>query len=170
MTCASLQTYAETVQDALDATQALIDDRLNPPAVWVRRSFSAGQAISAGVTLVLSYAEVMYDTDTMFNLVAPTLITIFSPGTYLVNLESNIGAVPATLTSYRIAILVNGAEVAYYKSDAGTGTNSASQPIFVSAMPISLVPGDNITTTALFTGTGAGTNSHYLSVMRISTT
>ena len=163
---AVLQTYAETTQDAIDATQALVDLALSPPTVFVQTSPS--QSTAAGVTSVMTYGAVVYDTAAMFNIGSPTLITIQSAGTYLVNCWNFRNNSPTTLTSARAAILLNGSERAFHKGDDGTSTNNAPSPFMVSAVLPSLVVGDQITTTSLFTGSGNMLVTHYVSVTKIS--
>lgn len=163
---AVFQTYAETTQDALDATQALIDSATQPPTVLVQTS--PAQSIAAGVTATMGYQALTYDTAGMWNAGTPTLITIQSNGTYLVNLWSSRAGVPTTETSARAAILLNGTEQAFHKSDDGTASFSASSNFMVSAVLPSLVVGDQITSTFLFTGTGNILMRHLISVTKIS--
>lgn len=170
MTCAALQTYADTLQAAITNTQALVTSALNPPRVYVLRPVGSPQIVAVGVTTPFTYTSVYYDTATMFNIGAPTILTITSAGTYLVNMTGTVISFPTTLTSLRLAILVNGVEVAFGKSDAGTSTASANTPFNVSAMPISMVPGDQISTSILFTGSGNMSASAQLAATRISTT
>lgn len=167
--CTAMQTNAESIQDALDATQALADDALAPASVWVTRDTPL-QSIAAGVTTTISYLAFMYDTDTMFNLATPTIITINTPGTYLAQLFWRLGSSPTTFTSGRGAILVNGVEFAYMKVDAGTSGANSGPPFYVSALLTGLTAGTQITTTTLFTGTGNMGQFADFSVMRVSTT
>lgn len=163
--------YAESTQTALTATQALVDDALQPPMVWARTD-SAGQVVAAGATTVMTYAQatLMYDTAAMYNAGTPTLITIPEAGTYLANCWVTLSGSATTETSHRAAILVNGVEFAFHKQDVGTfaGGTSAPLPFFVSAMLPSLAAGAQITTTHLFTGTGNATLQHSLAVTKIS--
>jgi len=167
--CDDLAAYAQSTQDAISNTQALITSVLRPPAVWVRRPFGGGQVIAPGVTTVMSYTEEMYDTAGMFSLGSPTLLVVRQAGTYLVNCQTQRTSSPATLTSSRAAILLNGVEQAYQKADGGTSAFNTNDPQYVSAMLASLVVGDQITTTCLFTGTGNMGMAHIVSATRIST-
>lgn len=164
---AVFQTYAETTQDAIDATQALVTLAFEPPTVLVGTA-SPFQVVAAGATTTIAYQNVTYDTAGMYNAGTPTLITVQSNGTYLANLWYSRISPATTETSTRAAILVNGAEVAYAKSDDGTGTFSAATNFMVSAVIPSLIIGDQITTTFLFTGTGNMTVRHNVSVTKIS--
>lgn len=167
--CDALSDYANSAQVAITGTQRLVAQALRPPAVWVRRPFGSGQVIAAGVSTVMSYTEEMYDTADMFTLAAPTLITISQPGTYLVNCQTQRTSSPATLTSSRASILLNGVEQAYQKSDGGTSAFNANDPQYVSTILTSLVVGDQVTTACLFTGTGNMGMAHIVSCTRIST-
>lgn len=161
------QDYAESVQDALTEVSNLADQLLNPPAVLVRQ-IGGGQSIAAGVTTVATYTVITYDTAAMFNLATPTTVTITQPGTYVANYRLRLFAFPTTLNSFRGAILVNGVEVAYNKSDESTGAFNVDTPMWISAMLPSLVAGDTITTNALFVGTGNMQIEPYLAVTRFS--
>jgi hypothetical protein len=164
---AAFQTYADTTQDALDATQSLIDSAFSPPTVLVATS-PPGQVIAAGVTATMAYQDVTYNAFAMYNAGSPTLITIQSAGTYLVNLWSSRTVQPTTHTSSRAAILLGGVEQAYHKSDDGTASFSAAPQFMVSAVLPGLSVGNQITTTFLFTGTGNITVRHSVSVTKIS--
>lgn len=161
------QDYAESTQDALDATQALIDEAFGPPTVLVATD-TPGQVIAAGVTATVAYQNLTYDTAAMWNAGTPTLITVQSPGTYLVNLWSTRTVQPTTQTSARAAILVGGVERVAHKSDDGTASFSASPAFMVSSIFTGLLVGDQITSTFLFTGTGNITIRHSISVTKIS--
>lgn len=158
---------AETTQDAIDATQALIDLAFHPPTVLVGTA-SPFQVVAAGATAVMAYQNVTYNVGGMYNAGSPTLITVQSPGTYLAHVWSSRIVPPTTATSARVAILVNGAEQAYAKSDDGTGSFSSSANFMVSTILPSLAIGDQITTTFLFTGTGNANIRHNVSVTKIS--
>lgn len=162
---------AESLQDALTATQELVDAALEPPMVWPRTA-SAGFNVVAGATSVVTYdsAALMYDTAAMFNPGSPTLITIPESGTYLANCMVTANGSATTETSHRAAILINGVEYAYHKQDAGTfaGGFSAPLPFFVSALLPGVAAGAQITTTHLFTGSGNMNIRHTLAVTKIS--
>jgi len=140
----------------------------SPPAVWVRQFLS--QTIAAGVATALSYDLEGYDTAGMFTLAAPTVLTVTQPGTYLVNLIADWGSFAGTFTSARAAILRGGTEWAFLKSDAGTVAGTANDPLFVTALLTGMAAGEQISTTALFTGTVTATVFATLTATRISTT
>lgn len=168
--CDPLTEYATSTQAAITATQRLVNAALRPPAVWVRRVFGAGQTVAPGVATVMTYLEEMYDTASMFDpAVSTSNIVITQPGTYLVNCNTRRTVSPTTLTSLRTAILLNGTEFAFQKSDGGTSAFNANDPQYVSAMMPSLIAGDIITTTCFFTGTGNMGMAHVVSCTRIST-
>jgi len=162
--------YASSVQNAISNTQALADQSSRPPAASVRTDL-AGQTIAAGVTSIITYAAAftMYDTMAMFTDTTPTLITIQSPGSYLVNVWSTRESFPTDLFSHRVAIRLNAVEQAFHKQDGGGGgIDNASQPFFVSALLSGLIIGDLITTTHLFTGVGTMEVRHAVSVTKVS--
>lgn len=168
--CTTFGDYADSVQAAITNTQSGVNDALHPPSVWVRRTVGTGGTVVApGVTTTITYAEVMYDTAGMFTLASPSIITITRFGTYLVSCGTQrTNPTPATLTSSRAAILVNGQERAYQKSDAGTSSFAANDPQYLTALLPGLFIGDQITTTCLFTGTGNMGMAHTVSVLRVS--
>lgn len=165
LTCESMATYATTLQTSINATQALVTSALSPPRVLVTRRSPSPQLVAAGATTLFSFTEEMYDTAAMWDIAAPTAVIIPSSGTYLVALQAAIFAFPTTLTSLRLAILLNGVEIAYQKHD-----EEVSSGFYISAMPISLVAANQITASVLFTGTGNATFTAQMSVIRISTT
>ena len=166
---AALATYAETTQQALDAAQAVVDEALNPPAVYTATDFT-GFSIAAGVTTAIPYAAARtpYDATAMFNSATPTLLTITVGGTYLVNLVWTRTSAPGGQTSSRVAILLNGSERAAMKQDMGTAAFIQGTQWYCSALLPGLVPGDQITTTHLFTGAGNMGVRHAVDVTRIS--
>lgn len=165
---AAFQTYAETTQGAISVIQAQVDEALRPDMVWVR-TISAGQNVVAGATTTIGYGLVMYDTAGMFNLATPTIVTIQSAGTYLANCFYTRNGLATTETSSRIAILVNGAEFGAMKIDGGTAAPfSAAEPYLASALLIGLSPGDQVTSTHLFTGSGNHNIRHALAVTKVS--
>lgn len=165
ITCAAMENYAVSLQTSINATQALVTSALQPPRVMATRRSPNPQLVAAGATTLYSFTEEQYDTASMWTLASPTLVTIPSSGTYLASLQSNVFNFPTTFTSLRLAILLNGVEIAFQKHD-----EEASSNFFVSAMPISLVAGNQLTANVLFTGTGNATFTALFSVIRISTT
>lgn len=166
--CDTLADYANSTQAAINDTQITASTVSRPPAAFVRRS--TAQTTAPGVTATISFNQAMYDTDSMFSLGAPTLVTVNSAGTYLVNLTGSVFSFSTTLTSLRWAIALNGVEVAYYKSDAGTASIGANTPMYVSQLLVSLAAGSTISATTLFTGTGSLGVVSSMAVTRVSTT
>jgi hypothetical protein len=166
--CDALETYAETTQQAITDTQALVTQALNPAATWVRRA--AAQAIAVNVSTAVSFDQEMYDTSGMFTLGAPTVLTVVTPGTYLVNFGGQVSSFPTTLTSLRFALALNGTEVAYAKSDAGTASIGANGPMYVSQLLPSLSAGNTISANVLFTGSGSLGIAAYMAATLVSTT
>lgn len=145
--------YADTTQDALAATDAIALQVTRPPAAQVARFFFS-QSIAAGVSTAISWNTERYDTGGLFTLASPTVLTVQSAGTYMVSNWLTEVSNPTTGTSLRQAILVNGSERAFNKSDALTGSFGYSGEQWVSALLINLVVGDQISVNVLFTGTG----------------
>lgn len=161
-------TYATTTQDALNSVQAQVDQALRPPAVSVRTD-SPGQTIAAGVTTTMAYQMIMYDTAAMFSASAPTVITVPEDGTYLAHAWFSRSSPPTTELAYRVAILVGGVERAFQKLDGGgSGSFTAVQPFFVSALLPSLTAGNQITSTSLLVGTGSAVVRTALMVTKVS--
>lgn len=165
--CSVFEDNANSIQDALDTVQNLVDQALGPPAVWVRTD-TAGQTINAGVTAVMAYGVIMYDTASMFNIGTPTIITIPEDGTYLAHVLPTRQSLATSESSHRAAILVNGAERAFQKNDLGTGTFSGTPQFLVSALLPALVAGDQVTSTHLFTGVGSQQMRHALAVTKVA--
>lgn len=161
-------THAISIQAALAQVSALETQLLEPPAALVRQNLGT-QSIAAGVTTVATYDFVVYDTAAMFNSGTPTLLTITQPGTYVANFQLRMFSAPTTLTSFRAALRLNGAEVSYVKSDDSTVAFGVDTPMWTSALLPFLVAGDTISTTALFTGTGNMPIATLLSLTRLST-
>lgn len=159
--------YANSTQAALTDTDDLVADALGPPAVLVRQFLS--QTIPVGVATPLAYALEGYDTSDMFTLAAPTIFTVTQPGTYLVNLIADWGSFAGTFTSARAAILRNGVEYAFLKSDAGTVAGTANDPLFVTTMLAGMTAGEQISSSVLYTGTLTATVFATFSATRIST-
>lgn len=166
---AALAEYAQTTQDALNTAQAVVDEALDPPAIYTATDF-AGFSIAVGVTTAIPYAAVRtpYDPTVMFNAGTPTILTVTVGGTYLVNLVWTRTSAPTTQTSSRVAILLNGAERAAMKQDMGTASFIQGVQWYCSALLPGLVPGDQVSTTHLFTGSGNMGVRHAIDVTRIS--
>ncbi len=165
--CSVFADFANSVQEAISETEAIVADALRPPAVLVRHSTS--QTIPVGVSTALSYAQEMYDTAAMFDLGSPTLFTVTQPGSYLVSLIADWGSFAGTFTSSRGAILRNGVEVAFQKADSGTVAGTASDPQYVTALLAGMAAGEQISSTVLFTGTVTANVFATFSATRVST-
>lgn len=165
ISCEDLKTYATTLQAAINDTQELVTEALSPPRVLTTRRGTSPQLVAAGASTLFSFTAEQYDTAAMWDITVPTAVIIPSRGTYLASLQASVFNFPTTYTSLRLAILLNGVEIAYGKHD-----EEASSGFFVSAMPISLVAANQLTASVLFTGTGNATFTAQFSVIRISTT
>jgi hypothetical protein len=156
-------THTQTMQDAISEVAALQASLLGPPAVLVRRA-AFFQLVTASVTTAATFEAECYDTDSMFDVGSPGQLTVRSAGTYLVNYNLLFGG---SVNSVRVAILVNGVEFAYEKSDEGTSAVDAS--IWVSALLPSLAVGSVIIFNIFFTGAGNLSGLGIASATRLST-
>lgn len=149
VTVAGMSSYALGVESALTTVWADATLATQPPAVSVFNG--SGQVVATGVTATLTHTTVNYDRGGFFNIATPTILTIPANGTYFAASTSS-GNVTGNVTSVRFAILRNGAEVAYWESQA-TGALTPSNSLTVNVMLPACVAGDQITFTTLYTGT-----------------
>lgn len=147
---AALRTYAQTTQAAISAVQATAEDALYPPAAQGRRIFTQ-QNINAGVSTQMTWETEVYDSDAMTTAGSGTF-TIQTFGTYVISVQIRNANQPLNFTSVRIAILVNGVEVAAHKTDAGATAGFASDRLYTANLAPSLPPGTIVTANALYTG------------------
>lgn len=164
---AALQNYATTTQAALAATDVIVNAALNPPYALVRRAVTA-QLVPAGATTTVSFDVEVVDTAGEFTLASPTQLVVPSNGSYLASVQVQMVGQPTTLTSYRGAILINGAEVAYRKSDQKASAFGPTALFFIASFVPALVAGDIYTTTQLFTGTGNLSANSMMSLTKVS--
>lgn len=150
---AVFRTYADTTQTALNTVQTLINTVPFPPAVMVRRA-AADQVIGFGAATVMSFDTEAYDRGGMWSPGLPTLIVLPANGTYMATFQAYVVVEPATtFTSFRVAINVNGVEVAAQESDAGS-TGKPAYPLVTSLLIPATTIGTPVTATVLITGSG----------------
>lgn len=150
ITVASFSTFALGVEATLSPISALVTKALLRPAAVIS---STGVAYTAGVFLTPSYATEILDTDNMFTLAAPTILTIQTAGTYLATLNSSSN-LAATNTSHRAEILVNGVVMSFTKSGSGITGNQPPNPLSQQILLPTLSVGDTISTRILISGVG----------------
>lgn len=142
---------AATTEAALAAVNALTPPLLN-------RDYVAATAqlpnAATGVTVTASWntPSATNNPNGMFNAGSPTLFTLQSSGSYLVNLRVGNFTFPTTATASRGAVLLNGVEQIWAKWPT-PGTSSMSF-FLISGHLISATAGQQVTCTWLWTGTG----------------
>lgn len=165
ITLASLQAYASDVEAALSSTTTTATKARLRPAALVRNS--AGTAYTAGVAVVPSFGLVGIDTDGMFNLASPTVLTVQTAGTYLITFVCSSNMV-STNTSHKGEILINGATAAQVKSGVGIAGPQPPSPITTSVLAPLLTVGNTISVRVTVTGAGNDSTFPMLSATLIS--
>ena len=164
-TIPALTSYAMGVEAALSTVWTDANDALQPPAVAVQNT--ASQSIVAGATTTLTYNSEFYDRGNMWNAGSPTIVTIPTAGSYFIA-STGAGNLAGNVTSVRWAILRNGVELAYWENQ-NTGALIPVSSLDVSVLAVACVPGDQITTTILYTGAATPLNFFgRLNVTRLS--
>jgi hypothetical protein len=146
------KTYADTTQAAIDTVQDLADSALYPPAVQGRR-FS-DQNFNLGVTTTLTWEFEAYESTVPGGMFTPTsgTFTVGLAGSYLIGVNVRLSAQPANMTSFRVAILLNGVEIAYSKGDSGATAGTVNTEFSVTGFAPAIAAGSTFTSTALYTG------------------
>jgi len=150
VTCASLVEFATDVENAIALTDALATKAVLRPAAVVR--YTTGTAFTVGVPVIPSFGQEFIDTNNMFSLASPTILTVNTAGTYLINFvsSSNMGG---TNTSHKAEILVNGSPVSTIKAGNGFAGNQPPNPITCTAL-VKLAIGNTISVRVTITGVG----------------
>lgn len=167
ITCADFTNFASSSDAALSTVWTNATAALEPPAARVVND-NVPQNLTAGVTATVSYELEVYDTANFWNSATPTIFTLPVNGTYLISFKMIRGSLPTTLTSFRQAILLGGVEVAWAKDQYALGGPAVNQTI-VHMIP-SATAGQQVTTTLLFTGSGAMFVYCMVSISLMSTT
>lgn len=167
VTCDDFANFATSSDAALSTVWNNATAAIRPPVVKAVNDHSP-QTINAGVTATATFDTEVYDTAGFYSLATPTIFTIPVDGSYLITYKTVRGGLPTTLTSFRQAILLAGAEVAYCK-DQYVNAETASTQSIVHMIP-SVTAGQQITGTMLFTGTGSMLVYAMISICLISTT
>lgn len=150
ITLTSFATYAADVEAALVEVNAEATKALVRPAAIVDQT--AGTAYTAGVSVVPSFNTEILDTDNMFTLAAPTILTVNTAGTYLINFECSTNMI-STNTAHRGEILINGSPVASTETGPGGAGQQPPNPIAVS-MLVQLAVGNTISVRVTIQGVG----------------
>lgn len=165
ITLADLQNYATATESAISTVSATaLKARVRPAATLY---YLNGTPYTAGVAVIPSFGLEVLDTDNMFTLAAPTILTINTPGTYLVNFLS-ASNMSSTNTSHKAEILLNGATVATGKGGSGIAGAGPPNPIAVSTLLPLLVAGNTISVRVTVTGVGNDSTFPKLSAALIS--
>lgn len=150
ITVAALQAHVLSTEAALVTVNATALKARTRPAVTV----TGVTAYTAGVAVVPSFNTEIVDTDNMFTLSAPTVLTVNTPGTYLINFICSSNLL-STNTSHRGEILVNGNPIASMKQGLGVaGLNGPANPMQIHALAPLLVGGNTISVRVTVTGVG----------------
>lgn len=149
VTVPTITSYALGVEAALTTVWADATAATEPPAAAVTNN--SGQTLATGVTSILTFTSEFYDRGGFWTIASPTLLTIPSAGSYFIASTSSVN-LTGNVTSVRWAILRNAVEIAYWESQ-NTGVFIPASGLGVSVLAVACNPGDQITTTALYTGT-----------------
>lgn len=151
ITTTVFQDEATDIEAAVASVDALATARLNRPYVVVFGSFTAVIAVETVVT----WTGEGRDTDNMFTLGAPTVLTVNTPGVYLVtaNMDSPFAT---TITAVRTSLLRNG--VVQYAQSKRSQNNGIGADTLLSGL-ISCAAGDTLQVRFLWTGTGGPASS-----------
>lgn len=164
VTVAALQDNVNTTEAALIAVNATaLKARVRPAA-----TVTGVSAYVVGVPVIPPYTAEVVDTDNMFDFGAPTVLTIRTAGTYLINLTSLTNLV-STNTSHRAEILVNGNPIASMEQGLGVaGINGPANPLQLHALAPLLLVADTISVRITVNGVGNASTFPSLSATLIS--
>lgn len=157
--------FALAVEGDLAAVGTVATRALLRPAAVVQNT--TGTAYTAGVAVIPSFQSEILDTDNMFTLAAPTVLTVNTAGTYLITLESSTNLASAN-TSHKAEILINGASVAQSKGGSAITGNQPPNPLDVAVLAPLLVVGNTISCRITVTGVGNASTFPLLSATLIS--
>lgn len=158
--------YAATTEAALSTVNALT------PQLLQREFVKAGailpnQAVNTVGTASWITPTTANNPNGMFNPGSPTVFTLQSSGSFLVDLHVANLDFPTTLTSARGAVLLNGVEQIWGKM--GGPSSAGSIQFFVSGLIVSATAGQQISATWLWTGTGGPARPLYdIQICKIS--
>lgn len=161
----SFFTFATGVESMLSGVRSLATKALLRPAAVVRND--AGTAYTAGVAVVPSFQLELMDTDSMFTLASPTILTVNTAGTYLLSLKSSTN-MASTNTAHKAEILVNGTTVSTAKSGSGITGNQAAGPLPQSILVPSMIVGDQISCRITISGVGNDSTFPLMSAVLVS--
>lgn len=148
---ADFQNYATAVDNAISSVSAAAQKARVRPAATVY--YLNSTAYTAGVAVIPSFSQVIIDTDNMFSLASPTILTVNTAGTYVVSFLSSTNMV-STNTSHKAEILLNGATAATMKGGTGIAGANPPNPLTVYALLPKLVAGNTISVRVTITGVG----------------
>lgn len=149
-------TFAASVESAIAAVDLVGVKALRRPGVLV--ASTTGTPFVTGVPVVAGFNQEIFDTDNMWTLVAPTLLTIQTAGSYLVTAVDSSNLIN-TDTSLKTEILLNGNPISTSKTGSGVAGVGAPSPAMVEAFAPQLIVGDQLSLRV--TVTGVGNNSTF---------
>jgi len=162
---ATLQSFANSTDTAINSANQL--GNLARLANFARVRNVLGQTFAVAVSTPTTYDTEAFDRGGFFTSGAPTLLTLPANGTYLYTTHVVVQSNPATYTSLRLAVLVNGVEFAYHKEQCNTSPN-VSRDFGLSVLLPARVAGDVVTLNQLFTGAGNGTTTMNTSIIQVA--
>lgn len=164
ITLAALQGHVMTTDAALVAVNATALKARVRPAATV-----SGQAnYTVGVSVIPPYVTEVVDTDNMFSFGTPTVLTVNTAGSYLINVLASTN-LTSTNTSHRCEILINGNPIASMEQGLGVaGLNGPANPMQLQALAPLLVAADTISVRITVQGVGNATTFPTLSATLIS--
>jgi len=150
VTCASLIEFATDTENAIVPVDTAATKARLRPAVAVQ--WTASTPYTVGVPVIPAFGQEFIDTDNMFTVATPTILTVNTAGTYLINFQSssNMGG---TNTSHKAEILVNGSPVSTIKAGNGFAGAQPPNPITCTAL-VKLAIGNTISVRVTITGVG----------------
>lgn len=170
ISAAAFQTYAETVQDAIENVQENYTETAQfPDALQARRVVQ--QTFNAGVSTGLGWDTVAYNPfPASINYTVPSgTVTLQRAGSYLIGAHLRIGSQPANMTSMRIAILLNGVEASYFKADSGATSGTVNIEVATNVLAAAITTPTTVTVNALYTGAASPVGvTSLISIIRVA--
>jgi hypothetical protein len=163
--CTAFTTFAYDVEDALVSVNATATKARLRPAATVR--YLVSTPYTAGVAVIPTLGLVAVDTDNMFSAATPTVLTVNTPGTYLITFVSSTN-MASTNTSHKAEILVNGVSTAQVKSGVGIAGPQPPSPLTCSVLAPLLTAGNTISCRVTVTGVGNDSTFPLLSAALVS--
>lgn len=142
---------ATTTETALSTVNSVIPALLQREYV-AASGINPNQAVNVTGTVSWTTPPATNNPNGMFSSGTPTVFTVQTSGSFLVDLHVANFTFPTTLTSLRASILLAGVEQVWGKMGGPSSTGSIQ--FFTSGLIVSAVAGQQITVNFLWTGTG----------------